>query len=338
MAFDKDIPTSGTSLRASNPQILENQESTQEAVNNEHIFAGTAAGTQTGDHTQGSARCFFAATAPALRIDGNNFIVTDNGSLWIDTDDNALSIMTDYSQGVAADKWTLVSAEVIATLLGSARTFLDALTVTGLTTINDQLFVNSGTTDIVAAFASSDTNAVIQLSDDSTAGGSEAALHRQGDILFLNPTTGDTRIGTATGLDDRSVADKAYVDVTVSIDADGVLMHDSEGAFNNCDITDNDAGPTTTKTKVYTKYIIGTTDPSATTSVAHGITGGDAKILACIAVIENTSSAYFVSELFEATDANNSYSVQYNATNVIFSGVGTNFQSQLFRVKLDYTL
>jgi hypothetical protein len=126
MAFDKDIPLPGTSLRSSNPQILENQESMQEAVNNEHIFSGTDSGTQTGDHTQGSARCYFTGTEPATRIDGEDFLSTDLGSLWVDSADNAIYILT-----AITPTWTPVSTEVIDTLLATSRTFLGALDVTG---------------------------------------------------------------------------------------------------------------------------------------------------------------------------------------------------------------
>ncbi len=117
-AFDKDKPAASTSLRASNPEMLANQSQLQTAINNEHIFSGTSAGTQTGDHTQGSARCFPQAGAPATRIDGAGFLSTDLGSLWVDTDDNALYILT-----ATVPTWTPVSTEVIATMLTLANTF-----------------------------------------------------------------------------------------------------------------------------------------------------------------------------------------------------------------------
>ncbi len=125
-AFDKDKPSASTSLRASNPEMLANQAQLQTAINNEHIFSGTSAGTQTGDHTQGSARCFSQAGAPATRIDGAGFLSTDLGSLWIDTDDNAMYILT-----ATAPTWTLISTEVIATLLAANRIFAGTLDVLG---------------------------------------------------------------------------------------------------------------------------------------------------------------------------------------------------------------
>lgn len=134
-AFDKDKPAASTSLRSSNPELLANQSAIQAAFNNEHIFSGTAAGTQTGDQTQGSARCFSQSSAPATRIDGDGFLSTDLGSLWVDTDDNAVYVLT-----VVTPTWTPVSTEVIATLLASGRIFGSTLGVTGNFAVNTNKF------------------------------------------------------------------------------------------------------------------------------------------------------------------------------------------------------
>lgn len=165
--FDQDKPAAATSLRASNPQILDNQEALQDAINREHIFSGTSSNTQTGDHTQGSARCFFTDTAPATRIDGANFIETDNGSLWIDTDDNAFYIMTDYSEAVAADKWTPISEELYETFLANPRVFLDTLGVTGKLTALADAEVTT-TLDVGTSLDIAGTIAVVGTIDDDS--------------------------------------------------------------------------------------------------------------------------------------------------------------------------
>ncbi len=138
MAFEKAKPSAGTSLRSSNPEILANWDQLQTAINNEHIFSGTSAGTQTGDHTPGSARVFFQDAEPATRIDGDSFLSTDLGSLWVDTNsspDNQFNILT------AVDPtWTPVSTEVIATLLAAARIFASTLGVTGDFAVNTDKF------------------------------------------------------------------------------------------------------------------------------------------------------------------------------------------------------
>jgi hypothetical protein len=162
MAFNKDIPTAGTSLRNSNPQILANQSQLQTAINNEHIFSGTSAGTQTGDHTQGSARCFSQAGAPATRIDGNGFLSTDLGSLWVDTDDNAVYILT-----ATTPTWTPVSTEIIATLLAAARVFGDTLGVTGDFAVNTNKFNVTATNGNTTAAGTLEATGLTTVADGS---------------------------------------------------------------------------------------------------------------------------------------------------------------------------
>ena len=47
-AFDKDKPAASTSLRSSNPEMLTNQTALQSAIDQDHEFSGTSAGTQSG--------------------------------------------------------------------------------------------------------------------------------------------------------------------------------------------------------------------------------------------------------------------------------------------------
>jgi hypothetical protein len=139
MAYEKGKPEPGIKAKFLDDRVRGNNDFIQPAINNEHNFVDADANNQSGDHTQGSARCFFAATAPAVRIDTTSFIETDNGSLWVNTSDNALSIMTDYSQALAADKWTLISDDVIAVLLAANRVFAGDLGVNGnFTMLTDQ--------------------------------------------------------------------------------------------------------------------------------------------------------------------------------------------------------
>ncbi len=137
MAFDATLPAASSSLRTSNPQILANWVALQAAINAEHIFSGTAGSTQTGYHTQGSARCFFQAGEPATRIDTSAFTSADFGSLWVDSDDNAVYVLTAIGPVV----WTAISTEIITLLLASPRTFLDTLGVTGNFDVNGNFTV-----------------------------------------------------------------------------------------------------------------------------------------------------------------------------------------------------
>lgn len=180
MAFDKDKPASSTSLRASNPEILANQEAIQDAIDNEHEFSGTAASTQDGYHTQGSARCFSQATAPATRIDGTSFDSTDLGSLWVDTDDNAFYLLT-----ATTPTWTPVSTEVISTLLGSARVFTDTLGVTGDFAVNTDKF------NVTATNGNTSVAGTLGVTGQTTLTGGLAAVTMAGAIAMgSNKITG----------------------------------------------------------------------------------------------------------------------------------------------------
>jgi len=161
-AFDKDKPAASTSLRASNPEMLANQSQLQTAIDNEHIFTGTSASTQTGDHTQGSARCFSQATAPATRIDGDGFLSTDLGSLWVDTDDNQLYILT-----ATTPTWTQISTELYETFLANPRVFLDTLGVTGKLTALADAEVTT-TLDVGTSLDIASTIAIVGTIDDDT--------------------------------------------------------------------------------------------------------------------------------------------------------------------------
>ncbi len=135
MAFDKDKPASTTSLRNSNPEILANWSALEDAINREHSFSTGGTVAAQGQHTQGSAKAFSQATAPATQVDGGAFAATDLGSIWVDTDDNAVYVLT-----ATTPTWTPVSAEIIATLLAANRIFGGTLGVTGDFDVNTDKF------------------------------------------------------------------------------------------------------------------------------------------------------------------------------------------------------
>lgn len=159
-AWDKDRPAATTSLRSSNPQMLENQSVIEDALSNEHDFS--TGGTQTGDHTQGQARAFSQATAPATRIDGAGFLSTDLGSIWVDTDDNAI-----YTLTATTPTWTAASDEVIATLLASARVFGSTLGVTGDFAVNTNKFTVAAATGNALVAGTFESTGVATLADAS---------------------------------------------------------------------------------------------------------------------------------------------------------------------------
>lgn len=217
MAFNKDIPTAGTSLRASNPQILANQAQVQIALDNEHAFTGTDATTQTGDHTQGSARCFIQDDAPATRIDGDNFLSTDLGSLWIDTNStpvNQFNILT-----TTTPTWTPVSDEIIATLLAANRVFAGDLGVDGDFTM---LTGKIATIELIQAV---DVTGV-HIRDDS--GTVNIDFADGGKVDSANSACISTDTGLTEDDDDllaSQKAIKAYIDAQISIITSNSLIN-----------------------------------------------------------------------------------------------------------------
>lgn len=107
--------------------------------------------------------------------------------------------------------------------------------------------------------------------------------------------------------------------------------YDDEGAYRKMNING-------TATKIYTKYLTGTTDGDATTLVNHGVTD-ITKILSVASIIRNgVSGAYEAQDYRNTSSANDAFSVAYDSSNVIMFNVGANVQSQLYRIKVEYYL
>jgi len=124
MAWDKTRCEEGILAPDLNNAIRANYEAIEADINREHLFSTGGTAADQIIHRQGSARCFWQATAPAARIDGDGFTSNDNGSVWIDSDDNKIYILTDYS----GPTWTSIESVTIATFLAAARTFAAAVT------------------------------------------------------------------------------------------------------------------------------------------------------------------------------------------------------------------
>ena len=153
----------------------------------------------------------------------------------------------------------------------------------------------------------------------------------------IDPTSYETTNGgflnsdTMAGAADTSTASSDSIVKYTTLDADGVLMHDAEGAFNNCDIDG-------TKTKVYTKYFTGTTAAGVTTTKAHGIAGIDNILSVSSSIFSTANSIYRVYSAGDGTGDSATYLLSYDGTNIELSTVGVNLQSQKYRIKIDYVL
>ena len=96
------------------------------------------------------------------------------------------------------------------------------------------LDLNSKSQNVAASLHSEDANVILELYDNGTTGGKESALRRVSDVLTLSANGGDNRLGTATGSDDRAIADKAYVDdQIVSAKRDYIQIIDSKASGND---------------------------------------------------------------------------------------------------------
>lgn len=306
--WDKDKPASSTSLRSSNPEILANWDALQTGIDSEHDFGSS---TQTGSHTPGSARCFFQDAEPSTQIDGGSFAATDLGSLWFDTNsspDNQFYVLT-----ATTPTWTPVSTEIIATLLASNRVFAGTLGVTGDFAVNTNKF-----------------NVTAVSGNTAVAG----TLDVTGNI---DPTTYETTNGGFLDEDDMAsdaadkVASQQSIKAYVDLDSTGSVMHDAEGGFTNADVDG-------TKTKVYTLYLTGTLGAGASTNVAHGLADVDKILSVSVMLFNDSVNKYYGVETHLGASGGNDYLYQVDGTNVAIVTVGANFQSNNYRIKLDYIL
>jgi len=215
MAFEKGKPAPGIKAKFLDDQVRDNNDFLQPAIDNEHDFVDSVGASQTGDHTQGSARCFFASSAPATRIDGGSFKETDNGSLWIDDGDNAFYTMTAYDEVVAADKWTPVSDEIIATLLASNRVFAGTLGVTGDFAVNTDKFTVDASTGNSLVAGTLDIASTIPITamldeDDFSSNSATAVASQQSIKAYIATQLAFSAYSTEDADSDTMVKDTTY--------------------------------------------------------------------------------------------------------------------------------
>jgi len=128
MAWNKELIAEGVLAPDLNDEIRSNWEAKESDDNREHIFSTGGTPADQMIHRQGSARCYYQATAPATRISGDAFTSNDNGSLWVDSDNKKPYILTDYTDPTEGNGWILFESLTIATLLAAVRTFAEIIT------------------------------------------------------------------------------------------------------------------------------------------------------------------------------------------------------------------
>ena len=120
---------------------------------------------------------------------------------------------------------------------------------------------------------------------------------------------------------DAALVNKKFVDDTVGHDGDGYAFFDVDGV----------------KTKVYTKYLTGTTDSDTATVVAHGIASGGTKILSVTLAIKDSGANVRFIEMFLAA-GNPGVAGNWSDSDINITNVGAVFQGQAYYIKIDYIL
>ncbi len=88
------------------------------------------------------SRLITQATEPSARTDGVNFVTADLGSIWINSANNVIRILTAVD-GAGSNTWTLISTEIITVMVVAAHTWASNQTLgTGAS------LIGSSTSDI----------------------------------------------------------------------------------------------------------------------------------------------------------------------------------------------
>lgn len=262
-AWDKDKPSASTSLRSSNPEILANWSALEDAINREHSFSTGGTATAQGEHTQGSAKAFSQATAPTTQVDGGAFASTDLGSIWVDTDDNAVYFLT-----ATTPTWTPVSTEIIATLLAANRIFGGTLGVTGNFAVNTNKFTVAAATGNTVMAGTASVGGTL----DVTGAAEVTGVATLGDASLLKTTaapTTDAMIANKKYVDDQDAANFSPNPAVGNDESNGIITFDS--GFQMIWGKAVQAGTITFHTAFTTKcfHVQLTYEHTATTNVIH---------------------------------------------------------------------
>lgn len=176
----------------------------------EHVaFATSSAG---GQHKQGSARGFFQASEPLVDLESNLFGNEDRGSFWVDSDDNALYVLT-----ASLPTWTPISTEVISTMLGqSSRTWTGTSTFQGACTFNNSINPTSYSTGN-GGFLDEDDMA----SDSATKVASQQSIKAYVANAVIANTAAATSSTTTVG---TTLTDLSASTETITVEGSSVLV------------------------------------------------------------------------------------------------------------------
>ena len=166
--------------------------------------------------TGGAARIFFQAAAPTVRYDGSAFDASDNGSLWIDSDDNHIYFLTAF----AGPTWT------------DFETVIEAMTL-GLSAVLTQAEAPVFTKGIVA------NNSYLVGRNAADDGNVDIIKVDANDVVVLPDATENAT--NAAPASDKDLANKKYVDDTAALqafvtdDSDSQAMAPAHAYLTQCD-------------------------------------------------------------------------------------------------------
>lgn len=302
-AFDKDKPSSSTSLRNSNPEILANWSALETAIAQDHEFS--TGGTNSGNHEvltmeeESSAGASSTNELHVQAIDGGS----GQPELAITSEDgNELQMTKDGD------------------LFSSA-----GLTVTNASTFNGSITLGAGD-DLIG---SSTSDITINTNKFTVAGDTGNTLVAGTLTVTGVATLGDSsQMATSTApTSDADLANKKYVDDGANKVTDGSVVT----GYRYVSVNDGAVQ------QVFTKYFTGSLDADSTTTVAHGVTYTN--ILFVSVLVENSSSSIFrASGYGEGTQSILRFDIQIDSTNISFTSVGDTPQSDRYRIKMDYTI
>ena len=298
-AWDAAKPSSSTSLRNSNPEILANWSALEVALSQDHTFA---TGSPDGKHTQIT---FTDPISTPTFAANEAFLYSKNVSAvtelhWLDESNNELQLTSGgdlfSSTGLTVTTNATFNGGIT---LGAGDDLL--LSTTSDITISGNTFTVAGATGNTVVAGTLDVTGVATLGD--------------GSLLAAATETAD--------------GDRTIVDLNYAKTGDTV-QHDSEGGFSNCDING-------TKTKVYTKYFTGTLDADDSTLVIHSLVR-DNILHVSASVFDDVEAEFVTSENFRGSSVASSWNISYNNTHVVIDVVGTSIQGNAYRIKIDYKL
>lgn len=237
--------------------------------------------------------------------------------------------------GTATTANYVTDTNVVTNNYGSAVTLNNANNVlygngTNLTALNGTQ-ITSGTVDK----AYIDTEVVTQTYSSAVTLSSMSNVF-YGDGSNLSGVVADTISGDVT-LADVTVNGTLYVsgnsifeNGTITINAQ-IVEYDATSGNIKWELVSG------VKTKVYTKYLTGTTDADSLTLIAHGVPD-IAKVLTAYVAVRLSGGNYAVTDYNGGLSTDNFFQFSYDGTNLSIDSVGVNFQGQSYVAKIEYYL